>query len=118
MFFYFYRKSGKFRKSIIAALLAVLVLSSGPLESEAKDANAFTSQPEMTRASRNRNLVNSGARKPSNGGPGKPDNSGSGGDDDNGMPQYPKAESVQETENRVDNIDEYIARMEESSDSE
>ena len=117
MFLYLYGKYGKFRKSIIAALLAGLVLSSEPLKSEAKGANAFTSQPEMTRASRNRNLFSSGARKPS-GDPGKPDNSGSGGDDDNGMPQYPKAESVQETENWVDNIDEYIARMEESSDSE
>lgn len=34
------------------------------------------------------------------------------------MPQYPKTESVQETEKRIENIDEYIARMEESSDSE
>ena len=118
MFFYFYRKSGKFRESIIAALLAALVLLAGPLESEAKDANAFTSQPETTRASRNRNLFNSGARNPSNGGPGKPDNSGSGGDDDKDMSQYPKVESVQETESRLDDIDKSIARMEESSDSE
>jgi hypothetical protein len=59
-------------------------------------------------------------KKPSSNGPGKPNNNGSdgGGDDDNGMPQYPKTESVQETEKRIENIDEYIARMEESSDSE
>jgi hypothetical protein len=119
LFFYFYRKSGKFRQSIIAALLAALVLSSGPLDSEAKGADAFTSQPEMTRASRNRSLFSSGARKPSNDGPGKPDNSGSGGDDDDkGFPQYSKPETVEETENRIDRIDEYSARMDESSDSE
>ena len=34
------------------------------------------------------------------------------------MPQYPKGESVKETESRLDDIDKYIARMEESSDSE
>ncbi len=120
MFFYFYRKSGRFRKSIISALLAVRVFSFWPLESEAKDTYAFTPKPEISRASRNRNLFSSGARKPSNGGPGKPNNNGSngGGDDDNGMPQYPKTESVQETEKRIENIDEYIARMEESLDSE
>jgi len=118
LFVYFYKTSGKFRKSIMSALVAAFVFASGPLESEAKGADAFTCQPETTRASRNRDLFSSVARKPSNGGPGKPDNSGSGGDDDNGMPQYPKAESVQERENRFNNIDKSIARMEESSDSE
>lgn len=34
------------------------------------------------------------------------------------MPEYPKTESVQETEKRIENMDEWIARMEESSDSE
>jgi hypothetical protein len=89
-----------------------------PLESEAKGTDAFTTQQQTTHSQRNRSFSSRAARKPSNGGPEKPDNSGSGGDDDNGMLQYPKAESVQETENRVDKIDEYIARMEESSDSE
>ena len=30
------------------------------------------------------------------------------------IPEYPKVESVEETENRIDRIDEYIARMDES----
>ena len=102
MFFYFYRKSGKFRKSIIAALLAASVFSSVPLESEAKGTDAFTPQQQTTHSQRNRNLFSSGARKPSNDGPGKPDNSGSGGDDDDkGIPKYPKGESVEETESRL-----------------
>ena len=105
LFFYFYIKSGNFRKSIIAAFLAALVLSSGPLESEAKDADAFSPQQQTTHSQRNRSFSSRAARKPSNNGPEKPNGSDGGGDDDNVMPQYPKAESVQETENRVDNID-------------
>jgi len=54
--------------------------------------------------------------------PEKSNNGGSGGDDggndDNGMPQSTKVESVEETEKHLTNMDEYIARMEESSDSE
>ena len=120
MFFYFYRKSGNFRKSIIAAFLVAFVLSSGPLDSSAKDADGFTasSQPQTTRSARNRNLFSSGARKPSNGGPGKPDNSGSGGDDDKGIPQYSKPETVKTTEERIENIDEHIYQMNEISESE
>ena len=34
------------------------------------------------------------------------------------MPQCPKVESVEETEKRIENIDGYIRRIEESSDSE
>lgn len=98
--------------------MAALVLLSGPFASEAKGTDAFTPntpQQETSRTIRNKNLFSRGA---SNGGPGKPDEFGSGGDDGNDMPQYPKAESVQETENRLDKIDEYIATMDESSDSE
>lgn len=49
-----------------------------------------------------------------NNGQGKPN----GGDDEKDMSQYPKVESVQETESRLDDIDKFISRMEESSDSE
>jgi hypothetical protein len=116
LFVYFYKTSGKFRKSITTAFLVVFILFSGPVESEAKEAYAFTPQQHTTQRNRNRDFFR-GASK--NNDPGKPNNNGSGGDnDDNDMPQYPKAESVQETENRVENIDEYIARMNEISDSE
>jgi hypothetical protein len=63
-------------------------------------------------------LFSRGARKPNNNGQGKPNGSDGGGDDDKDMSQYPKVESVQETESRLDDIDKSIARMEESSDSE
>ena len=36
LFVYFYKTSGKFRKSITTALFVAFMLSSGPLESEAK----------------------------------------------------------------------------------
>lgn len=118
LFVYFYKTSGKFRKSIIAALLATLVFSSVPLESEAKGTDAFTTQQQTTRIERNRGLFSRGARKPNNNGQGKPNGSDGGEDDDKDMSQYPKVESVQETESRLDDIDKFIARMEESSDSE
>ncbi len=104
----------------MSALVAAFMLSSGPLESEAKGADAFTPQHQTPHSQRNRDSFSQAAKKPTSNGPGKPNNTGSdgGGDDSNDMPQYPKTESVQETEKRIENIDEYIARMEESSDSE
>jgi len=118
LFVYFYKTSGKFRKSIMSALVAAFILASGSLESEAKGADAFTTQQQTTRIERNRGLFSRGARKPNNNGQGKPNGSDGGGDDDKDMSQYPKVESVQETESRLDDIDKFISRMEESSDSE
>jgi hypothetical protein len=46
LFFCFYKDSKKFRKSITSALLAAFVLPSWSLESQAKDANAFTPQDQ------------------------------------------------------------------------
>lgn len=71
----------------------------------------------IKRTDRNRDLFSRRARKPNNNGQGKPDGSDGDGDDDNGIPQYPKVESVQETESRLDDIANFIARMEKSSDS-
>ena len=118
LFVYFYKTSGNFRKSIMSALVAAFILASGPLESEAKGTDAFTTQQQTTRIERNRSLFSRGARKPNNNGQGKPNGSDGSGDDDKDMSQYPKVESVQETESRLDDIDKSIARMEESSDSE
>ena len=115
VFFYFYRNSGNFRKSVTSALLATVVVFSGPSESQAQSADAFTQQNQQHQ-SRPQNHQGIFGRKSSNNGPGKPNNNGS--DGDKGLPQYPKAESVQETEKRVENIGEFICRMEESSDSE
>jgi hypothetical protein len=117
LFVYFYKTSGKFRKSICAALVAAFVLASGPLESEAKGADAFTPQQQNTHSQRHKSFSSGAAKKPSNNnnGPGKPS---SGGDDNDGIPEYPKVESVEETQKHLENIDEYIRRMEESSNSE
>lgn len=113
MFFYFYRKSGKFRKSISAAFVSAFVLTSVPLESKAKEADAFSPKPPQHQSSRR--ALSSSRTRANN--PGKPNN-GDSGDDDNGMPQFPQTESVEKTKERVENIDEYIRRIEESSDSE
>jgi hypothetical protein len=96
--------------------VAVFILASGPLESEAKGVDAFTPQHQTPHSQRNRDSFSQAAKNPSSNGPGKLNNNGSDGgvDDDNDMPQYPKTESVQETEKRIENIDESIARMEES----
>lgn len=120
LFVYFQKTLGKFRKSIISALVAVFILASGPLESEAKGVDAFTPQHQTPHSQRNRDSFSQAAKNPSSNGPGKLNNNGSDGgvDDDNDMPQYPKTESVQETEKRIENIDESIARMEESQDFE
>ena len=47
IFIYSYKSSGKFRQSIASALLAALVIFSWPLESQAKDADAFPQQTQQ-----------------------------------------------------------------------
>lgn len=120
LFVYFYKTSGKFRKSIVAALIAAGLLFSEPLKSEAKDVDAFTPQQQNTHIFRNRDFSSRAVKKPSknNNGPGKPSSDGGDSDDGDFIPEYPKVESVEETENRIDRIDEYSSRMDESSDSE
>ena len=101
--------------------MVAFILFSGPLESEAKDADAFTPQQQTTRTGRNRSLSISAARKSSSNsnGPGKPNDNGSGGDDNgNSVPQYSQPEPVKRTEERIENIDEHIFRMNEMSDSD
>lgn len=120
LFVYFYRKSYKFRKSICAALVAAFILVSLPLASNASGADAFTPQQQNNHNQRNKSFSSRALKKPSNNnnGPGKPSSGRDSGDDNDGIPEYPKVESVEETEKRVDRIDEYIARMNELSDSE
>ena len=120
LFIYFYKTSGKFRKSIIAPFMAATVYFSGltPAHSVGKADTAFTQQNQQHRSRpSHRSGFFSGRSSNDGSGPGKPHNFGSdsGGD---GLPQFPQTESVEKTEERVKNIETLIRRMEESSDTE
>ena len=118
LFIYFYKTSGKFRKSIIAAFASATFFFSGLTTARAAgEADAFTPQPQHQSRPSHRSGFFSGRSSNDGSGPGKPDNFGSdsGGD---GLPQFPQTESVEKTEERVKNIETLIRRMEESSDTE
>src|SRR5687767_10720740 len=118
LFVYFYRSSGKFRKSIIAAFVTVSFYFSGlkPARS-ASQADAFTPRnPQHQSRPQKEGFF---SRKPNNdgSGPGKPNGDSSGGDD-GGIPKYPKTESIEETQRHLYNIDEQIKKLEEVTDSD
>lgn len=119
-FVYFYKTSGKFRQSIISAFVALTVLfSSQQAAHSAGQADAFTQQnpqhQQHQSCPQNKGIF---SRKSNNDGPGPGKNDGSGGDDDSGMPKFPQTESVQDTQNRLDNIDEQIHKLEKVTDSD
>lgn len=116
-FVYFYKTSGKFRQSIISAFVALTVLfSSQQAAHSAGQADAFTQQNQQHQSCpQNKGIF---SRKSNNDGPGPGKNDGSGGDDDSGMPKFPQTESVQDTQNRLDNIDEQIHKLEKVTDSD
>ena len=119
MFFYFYKTSGKFRQSIIAAFVTIIFFYSSqqPAHSVGEaDAFNFQQQQQHTVSSRDSGIFGHKSRSNSSPGPEKPN-----GSDDSGMPKFPETESVHQTKDRLDNIDQYIDNidnMEESSDSE
>lgn len=115
LFIYFYKTSGKFRQSIIAAFAAITFYFSGPKPAKAKEADAAfiqQTQQQNTRVQKNQELFNKAVAEP-----GKTDNSGSNAAGE-GMPEFPKTESVDKTENWVETIETLIGEMEEISDSE
>lgn len=113
LFIYFYLKSGKFRKSITTAILIGFILSSWPSESRAESFSLPQHQVNRRRLSPGLNgAKNNNLGKPNNGGPGGDDNG------DDGLPQCPKTESLQDTEQRLEDIEELLRQMDESSDSE
>ena len=118
LFIYFYKSSGKFRKSIIAAFVAVSFYFSGlkPAHS-ANQADAFTPQnlQHQSRAQKEGFF----SRKSNNDGPGpgKPNGDGSGGDD-GGIPNYPQSESVEETQKRLEWMQEQVRKLKEEAESE
>ena len=79
---------------------------------------AFTqqNQPHQSRPQHPRGIF---GRKSNNdgSGPGKPNDNGSDGDN-GGIPKYPKPESVQDTEERVERMKEQVLELEQETDSE
>jgi|SRR5687768_10750221 len=117
-FVYFYKTSGKFRQSIISAVVALTVLFSNQQAAHSiREAESFT-QPHPQHQSRPRDDGFFSRKSNNDGpGPGKPDGDGSD-DDDGGIPKYPKPESVEETQRRLSNIDKQIKKLEEVTDSD
>ena len=90
LFIYFYKTSGKFRKSIIAAFAAATFFFSGLTTARAAgEADAFTPQPQHQSRPSHRSGFFSGRSSNDGSGPGKPDDFGSDSDRD-GLPQFPE----------------------------
>lgn len=117
LFFYLYKKSGKFRKSIISAFVAVSIsLSSVTGAHASSEADAFTTpNPQrLSRVQRPEGIFTN--RSPNDdSGPGKPNKNGLGG---GGIPNYPKPESVEKTKELVTQMEKQFARMNEVCDSD
>ena len=95
---YFYKTSGKFRKSIVAAFAAATFFFSGlPPARAAGEADAFRPKPQHRSRPSHRSGFFSGRSSNDGSGPGKPDDFGSDSDRD-GLPQFPQTESVEKTE--------------------
>lgn len=118
LFIYFYRNSGKFRKSIIAAFVAVSFYFSALKPADAAgSADAFTPQNQQHQSRPQQKGIFSRKSNNDGPGPGKPNGDGSGGDD-GGFTNYPKSESVEETQKRVEWMQEQVRKLEEETDSE
>lgn len=121
LFRYFYKRSGKFRQSIIYAFVALTVLLSNPLNANAgngkNEADAFTAKyPTHRGRPSNSGMFSNGSGSPDDNGSGG-GGGGSGGDDDS-IPEYPHTESVAETKQRIEHIDYLLNRMNQDSDSD
>ena len=118
LFIYFYKTSGKFRKSIIAAFAAATFFLSGLTTARAAgEADAFTPHPQHQSRPSHRSGFFSGRSSNDGSGPGKPDDFGSDSDRD-GLPQFPQTESIEETQEHLSIIDEQINKLEEVTDSD
>ena len=114
LFVYFYKTSGKFRQSVLAAFVAVSVGLLSPQPVQAGEADAYTIPTQQHHSRPQSTGIFSGKSSNGGSGPGKPDDSDSG---SNGLPQFPQTESVEKTEKRVESIDNYLRQMSELSDS-
>ena len=86
------------------------------LDLQAAGVDAFTPS-EQSRSSKCSGYFSG---RSNNNGSGKPNNNGSGGSegDDNGIPQYSQPESVEQTKDRIQRIQEQIVKFEELTDSD
>lgn len=119
-FIYHFKTSRKFRQSIIAALAAVIIFFSNVKTVHGTgEADAFTLQPQhLSRpGQRSGSGFFGGALGSDGSGPGKPDDSGSNSDNE-GIPEYPKTDSVEETERHLANMDNHIRELDELTDSD
>ena len=114
LFVYFYKTSGKFRQSVLAAFVAVSVGLLSPQPVQAGEADAYTIPTQQHHSRPQSTGIFSGKSSNGGSGPGKPDDSDSG---SNGLPQFPQTESVEKTEKRVERIDNYLRQITELSDS-
>jgi hypothetical protein len=117
LFVYFYKTSGKFRQSVLAAFVAVAVSLSSSQPAQAGEADAFTQQNQQHQSRPQNQGIFSRKSNNDGPGPGKPNGNGSDGDD-GGIPKYPKTESIEETQRHLSNIDEQIHKLEEVTDSD
>ena len=116
LFFYFYKTSKKFRRSISNALIVTFVVLSSAFESSASESDAF-SPPTTSRPVKSRGYFStpSGSDEPD-----KPDKDDPNGEEE-GIPQYPKTEPLDTTRERVEQMkiqNDKLKAMESESESE
>ena len=116
-FVYFYTKSGKFRQSVVAAIVTVSVYLSSAQPTNAGQAHGFSPKPQQQEQQHNRSGRRSGffSSKSSNdgSGPGKPNGNDNATCD---IPKFPRVESVEEVKEHVSNINDHIKKLEETTD--
>ena len=118
MFVQFFRISGRFRQSVIAAFAAVYVYSSSLPSAHARgQAHGALTQQNQQHRNPSKDSQNKGffSTATNNGNPDKPDGSSPGGE---GLPQCPQVESVEKIEERAENIEMLIRQLEVDSDTE
>lgn len=113
LFIYCYKTSGRFRQSIIASFAGVLFAfgSTDTMISGFDQVNAFRDGQHTCK-----NPRGTSARRLKN--PNFGSGSGGGDGDGNNNPQFPKAESIEETEGRINRIDSLMKKMKNNQEDE
>jgi hypothetical protein len=103
---------------MIAAFAAGTIFLSGlPTARAAGEADAFTPEPQHQSRPIHRSGFFSSKSSNDGSGPGKPNGNDSNGDD-GGIPKYPKRQSIQETRQHLNFINQQINKLEEVTDSD